>query len=60
MVKRLAGGYTEALVLLCDISADNGVADVNDLNGQYILKIGRALPYGGNIRYAELRSTFVV
>ena len=46
IIKPLAGGYTEALVLLCDIAAEGDVADVNGLNGQYILKIER--PASGN------------
>ena len=41
VVKPLSGGYTEALVLLCDITADDDGTDVNGINGQYILKIER-------------------
>jgi tetratricopeptide (TPR) repeat protein len=41
MIKQLAGGYTDALVLLCDIAAEDGGANGNGLNGQYILKVER-------------------
>ncbi|WP_157472600.1 hypothetical protein [Frankia sp. EAN1pec] len=39
LVKPLVGGHTDALVFLCDI-AGNQTAE--ELNGQFILKIGRA------------------
>ena len=34
VVKPLAGGYTEALLLLCDNAADDGVAENNGHKGQ--------------------------
>lgn len=42
IVKPLVGGYTEAQVSLCDITAGDAGADIDDLNGQYILKIERS------------------